>query len=104
MLGPFFNETISDWPAHLEQLTDFWESQLFLNRSYQGDPIKAHQQVDKAFAYAITMEHFGQWLEVWIATLDEQFTGERAWIAKNRARKMATMFYLKLYDARNNTT
>ena len=30
VLGPFFNETIKDWDAHLEHLTTFWESSLFL--------------------------------------------------------------------------
>ena len=99
-LGPFFNETITDWPAHLELLTDFWESQLFLNRSYHGNPIQAHCEVDRAFSHSITMEHFGMWLQVWIGTLEELFTGERAWIARNRARKMATMFYMKIYQAR----
>lgn len=101
ILGPFFNQTIKDWPAHLEQLTTFWESQLFLNRSYTGDPINAHCRVDRAFDHSITPEHFGQWIQVWITVIDEHFTGERAWIAKNRARKMSTMFYLKIYEARD---
>ncbi|WP_224487924.1 group III truncated hemoglobin [Robertkochia flava] len=100
-LSPFFNDTISDWPAHLELLTDFWESQLFLNRSYTGNPVQAHCAVDKAFGHTITMEHFGQWIELWIATLDALFTGEKAWIAKNRARKMATMFFLHIYQERD---
>ncbi len=99
-LGPFFNNTISDWPAHLELLTTFWESQLFLDRSYTGNPVKAHTDLDRSFEHTISMEHFGQWLQVWTATLDELFTGERAWIAKNRARKMATMLYLKIYEER----
>ncbi|MBL7471277.1 group III truncated hemoglobin [Robertkochia sediminum] len=99
-LGPIFNKVITDWPAHLEILTTFWESQLFLNRSYMGNPIKKHQDTDKAVNHSITMEHFGQWLELWIATIDEHFTGERAWIAQNRARKMATMFFLEIYKAR----
>lgn len=100
-LGPIFNKMITDWPAHLELLTNFWESQLFLNKKYSGNPITVHQDVDRKFDHQITMEHFGQWLEVWISTLDELFTGERAWIAKNRARKMATMFYLKIYENRS---
>ena len=32
VLGPIFNNIINDWDAHLELLTDFWETQLFLKR------------------------------------------------------------------------
>ena len=100
-LGPVFNGIITDWPAHLELLTDFWESQLFLTkRSYSGDPIAVHREVDKTRDHTITMELFGTWLQLWIATIDDLFKGEKAWIAKNRARKMATMFYMKMYEAR----
>lgn len=101
-LGPFFNTRITNWPAHLEVLTDFWESQLFLKRIYTGNPIQKHQETDKACNHSITMEHFGLWLQLWTATLDELFTGERAWIARNRARKMATMLYLEIYRSRSD--
>ena len=100
LLGPIFNSLISDWDAHLELLTDFWESQLFLKRTYLGNPIAVHQQVDAAVQHTITPEHFGLWLNLWFETLDEGFEGETAWIAKNRAQKMSTMFYLQLYEAR----
>lgn len=33
ILGPFFNETITDWDTHLQHLTTFWESSLFLKRN-----------------------------------------------------------------------
>ena len=45
-LGPFFNETIKDWDAHLEHLTTFWETSLFMTRKlekkYYGNPLEAH--------------------------------------------------------------
>ncbi|THD69179.1 group III truncated hemoglobin [Robertkochia marina] len=103
-LGPFFNSTVQNWAEHLELLTNFWDSQLFLNRNYTGDPVKAHIHVDKVFGHTITMEHFGWWLEVWVATIDDLFDGERAWIAKNRARKMATMLFLKIYESRKTSS
>ena len=28
VLGPFFNETITDWNQHLDHLTTFWETSL----------------------------------------------------------------------------
>jgi len=103
VLGPIFNNIITDWKAHFELLTDFWETQLFLKRKYYGNPVTAHQEVDDKMEHTITPEHFGLWLNLWFATLDELFEGETVWIAKNRAQKMSTMLYLKIYEHRKNS-
>lgn len=101
ILGPFFNETIKDWNAHLEVLTTFWESSLFLKTRYTGDPIKAHTEVDKMFNHSISDTHFGLWLNLWFETIDELFEGDYAENAKRRARKMSTFIHLKIFEARN---
>ncbi|HET8736535.1 MAG TPA: group III truncated hemoglobin [Pricia sp.] len=101
ILGPIFNHIIIDWDGHLELLTDFWETQLFLKRKYFGNPVTAHQQVDDKMENTITSEHFGLWLNEWFATIDALFTGETAWIAKNRAQKMSTMLFMQIYQHRN---
>ncbi len=100
-LGPIFNAIITDWESHFELLTDFWETQLFLKRQYHGNPVTAHQEVDDKVGNSITSEHFGLWLNVWFATIDELFKGETAWVAKNRAQKMSTMLFMKIYEHRN---
>ncbi len=100
VLGPIFNSIIVDWEAHYEILTDFWESQLLVRRKYLGNPIEVHQQVDSKMNNSITSEHFGLWLNLWFETLDELFTGELVWIAKNRAQKMSTMLFMKIYEHR----
>ena len=100
-LGPIFNGIIKDWDSHLELLTDFWESQLLLQRKYMGNPIVVHQEVDEKMNHTITPEHFGLWLNEWFATIDEHFEGDVAWIAKNRAQKMSTMLYMQIYQHRN---
>ena len=45
-LGPVFNNTITDWPTHLNHLTTFWESSLFFSRKleykYSGNPLEVH--------------------------------------------------------------
>ena len=101
VLGPIFNGIITDWESHLIQLTDFWETQLFLKRKYYGNPVTAHQEVDEKMDHTITSEHFGLWLNLWFATIDELFEGETAWIAKNRAQKMSTMLFMQIYQHRN---
>lgn len=102
-LGPIFNQIISDWEAHFELLTDFWETQLFLKRKYHGNPVTAHQEVDQKMGHTVTSEHFGLWLNLWFETIDELFNGETAWIAKNRAQKMSTMLFLKIFQSRCDT-
>ncbi len=100
ILGPIFNGIITEWDAHLVLLTDFWETQLFLKRKYLGNPVTAHQEVDDKMKHTINPEHFGLWLNLWFETLDELFEGETAWVAKNRAQKMSTMLYMKMYENR----
>ncbi len=99
-IGFFFNNTIKDWNIHLEKLTDFWESNLFFRATYKGNPIKAHNQVDEQNENSISEYHFGIWLNLWFATIDENFEGELAQRAKNNARKMSTHLFLKIYQNR----
>ena len=101
VLGPFFNNAITDWEAHFEHLTTFWESTLFLQTKYRGNPLKVHVEVDKKNNNSITELHFGLWLNLWYETIDELFEGEMAQNAKHRARKMGTFLYLKIFEARN---
>lgn len=100
-LGPFFNKTITDWDGHLERLTTFWESSLFLKTRYYGNPLEAHVKVDAVNNNSITEQHFGLWLNLWFQTIDEMFEGDYAENAKRRARKMGTFLYLKIFEARN---
>ena len=100
VLGPFFNDVITDWEAHLNRLTNFWESSLFLKTKYLGNPLEAHVKVDKENDNKITELHFGLWLNLWLQTIDELFEGDYADNAKSRARKMGTFLYLKIFEAR----
>ncbi len=100
-LGSIFNDSIKDWPGHLEKLTDFWESQLLFTKKFKGNPQEAHIKVDKKEGGAITNAHFGHWLNLWFETVDELCRGDLAERAKHNARKMSTFLYLKMWEARN---
>ncbi len=104
VLGPFFNRVIKDWEAHIERLTTFWESSLFITKKlehrYHGNPLQVHIDVDRENDNAITQVHFGLWMNLWFETLDELFEGEYADNAKNRARKMGSFMYLNIFQAR----
>jgi len=105
-LGPIFNGIITDWETHLELLTDFWETNLFFNRKYFGNPMNAHVEVDKKIDNTITEMHFGVWINMWVQTIDELFDpqDERAQVAKNRARHMGTFLYLNIFNSRASSS
>jgi len=100
-LGPFFDK-IEDWDEHLDRLTTFWESSLFLKTKYFGDPLAAHAKADREHGNKISELHFGVWLNLWFETIEELFEGETAENAKRRARKMGTFLYLKIFEARQS--
>lgn len=101
-LGPIFNSHISDeqWPAHIEKLTDFWETNLFGISKFKGSPSAKHINVDKNLNYTIEQTHFGVWLQLWFETIDQLFEGELALRAKQSARKMSTGQYLTIWSHR----
>ena len=99
-LGPIFNTIVKNWPEHLELLTDFWETNLLFTRKYKGNPLKAHSDVDQKVNNIITMVHFGRWLQLWLETIHDNFTGKNAENAKKRARKMSTLMFLKIFESR----
>ena len=100
-IGEFFNGTVLDWDEHEERLTDFWENTLFMNKAYSGNPIRVHLNVDRLFNHTIEQKHFGIWLNLWFETIDELFQGDNATKAKMRARKMATLLFIKIFENRN---
>src|SRR6185436_3064979 len=66
LLAPIFNEVAGvDWPSHLATLYTFWETLLLGSGTYQGAPFPKHSvlPVEKA--------HFDRWLELFLATVDE---------------------------------
>ncbi|PKA84005.1 hemoglobin [Ulvibacter sp. MAR_2010_11] len=102
LLGPIFNGIIRDWEHHFEHLSDFWETNLFFKKSYSGNPILKHIEVDKKVDGKINELHFGTWLNLWFQTIDELFEGETAQIAKNRARNMGTFLHISMFEARKS--
>ena len=91
LLGPVFNERIKDrWPEHLEKMYRFWQTVLLGDHTYYGSPFPPHAQLQ------VSHEHFVKWMELFTATADDLFAGEKAVEAKWRAAKMAEMFEIKI--------
>lgn len=100
-LGPIFNQIINDWEPHLEKLTDFWEMTVFGTKGYEGNPIDVHQETDRKIGGVISPYHFGTWLNLWFAAIDEGFEGPNADLMKFRARKMQTVLMVSIFEHRN---
>lgn len=99
-LGPIFNEAIHDWDDHLNHLTDFWESQLFMKNVFKGNPLRKHVELDQQSNNKLDNDLFGLWLQFWLGTIDELFDGERAKLAKERARNIASFMFMEIFKAR----
>lgn len=97
LLGDIFDRVIQDrWPQHLGKMYTFWQTVLLGQHSYYGNPFMPHAKLP------VEKKHFDRWLELFHATLDEHFTGEKADEAKWRASKMAEMFQFKIDYFRNS--
>ncbi len=99
-ISHFFIETIHDWDTHLKKLIQFWMANLFGHTGFNGNPIRAHIQVDQSFENQIEQAHFGHWIQLWFNTVDELFKGEKANLAKERARNIAHITFMKIYQSR----
>ena len=88
VLGPIFFAAELDWNAHIRTLTDFWSWQLFGERGYTGNPLRAHEPVHRRTPF--TALHYERWLELFVGTVDALFVGPVAELAKARGRKMAS--------------
>ncbi|BDD06216.1 group III truncated hemoglobin [Aureibacter tunicatorum] len=100
LLGPIFNEVIDDWDKHMDHIADFWESSIFHVGKFKGNPMAKHMEVDQKADHSITQNHFGRWLQLWFTTLEEDFEGENTRLLKERARNMASIMFIRIFEAR----
>ena len=101
-IGPIFNRSIPDglWPWHMNKITDFWETVVFGVAKFKGNPKERHQSVDRMENETITQAHFGRWLQLWYAEVNELFEGSKANAIKDRARIMSTALFLGIAESR----
>jgi len=95
VIGYIFNDIAKvDWGKHLPVMYDFWEDVLFFTGTYKRNPIIPHINLHEVAG--LTKEHFTRWLQLFTATVDELFEGEKKELAKQRAMSIATVMQLKL--------
>ena len=98
-IGFFFNDVAKvDWSHHLPKMYSFWESLLFGEASYKGNPMAMHFPVNEKVA--IEKPHFAHWIKLWTETVEENCEGEKAEAAVYKASNIANLMAYKMEVAR----
>jgi hemoglobin len=89
-IGPIFNATIDDWPAHLALLKDFWSTVLLTDRRYKGDPLAKHLPL------SLDPSHFERWLGLFAETAGQVMPPGHAAIVVAKSQRIAENFKLAI--------
>ena len=73
LLGPIFETHISDWPAHLAKMKDFWASIAIESGRFHGNPMRKHIAMG-----SLEGHHFDHWLALFFQTLEDTIPRESA--------------------------
>ena len=91
LLNPIFTDVAKvDWDHHLPKMYAFWNGLILGIPGYAGAPFPPHTVLP------VGREHFTRWVEVFHATVDRLFTGEKAKRAKDAASSIAHTFAMRM--------
>lgn len=99
-IGFIFNEIIGeDWSEHLPVMYRFWNTVLFGEAGYTGNPVMKHIALDKQIP--LQEAHYTTWLRIWTNTVDDLYSGSIAEDAKKKAGNMVQLISMKVNMARD---
>jgi hemoglobin len=92
LIGYIFTDVAKlDLEHHLPIIGDFWEMMLFgtvhFPAKYGRSPMQVHHALHQK--ERLKAEHFGRWVKLFCETVDENFAGATAELAKVRAVSIA---------------
>jgi truncated hemoglobin YjbI len=94
-IGPIFTDVAHmDLDHHLPIMCDFWQTVLFQAGLYRRNALQLHVALNAK--RTLTRADFDRWLELWVATVDELFAGEKAELAKLQAHRIAGSIHRRL--------
>jgi hemoglobin len=93
LIGPVFNERITDWGPHLEQMRLFWSSVALMSGVYHGRPMPKHLPLP------VDARHFDRWLELFEAAARDLCPPVAADHFIERARRIAESLELGIAGA-----
>lgn len=78
------------WERHLNRMYDFWNTVLFFQSAYKGNPFARH------IGLPVQAHHFERWISLFHQTIDAHFQGPIADETKLRGSNMAALFLAKM--------
>lgn len=100
-IGFFFKDIVNvDFKKHLPKMYSFWETILFGQTTYKGNPMAVHFPINAL--EAMEKHHFEQWLKLWKQTIEENFSGENADMAITKSENIAKLMAYKMEMARRH--
>ena len=95
LIGFIFMDTIEFiWDKHIPIMYDFWDSMLFHTAVYKGNPMLKHIALNKKIE--LTDARFDRWIQLWEQTIDENFQGQKADLAKEKANMIRMLMTQKI--------
>ena len=100
VIGFIFNDVAKvDWEEHLPKMYSFWNSVLFGQAMYKGNPMLTHVLLSRKTP--MEASHFEEWKRLFYATVDELFEGDIAEAAKYKANSIASLMLYKIQQNAN---
>ena len=94
-IGPIFNDIAKvNWEHHIPVICDFWETLLLDAASYRKNVMEVHFILNRKIP--LEEKHFKVWLQLFSETVDELFSGEKATMAKTKAKSIAALMQFKI--------
>lgn len=82
-LAPIFAARITDWPAHLQTMYDFWSGVSLMTGRYKGKPVQKHAPMP------LQPSHFIRWLQLFRESANAICTPAAAAFFISRAERVA---------------
>jgi len=95
VIGYVFTKVVQlDFEKHIPIICDFWETTLFGQMKYKGNPMLKHIELNKK--EPLKAEHFERWMHHWETTVNSEFSGTKAKEAIQRAKLIAALMKHKI--------
>lgn len=100
-VGYIFTEVAQlDLAKHIPKIARFWETVLLGKMTYRGNVMRKHIELNAK--EQLTEIHFNQWIQIWKATIDTHFEGQKANEAKERTDMMKPIMLYKMRASEND--
>ena len=102
VIGFIFNDIAKvNWEQHLPIIINFWETILLDNPVYKKNAMEVHYALNRIVP--LEKKHFDTWLNLFFESVDEQFSGKIATLAKTRANSIAALMLHKINNINKMT-